>query len=82
MANDNITVARGANSEHQADLLTHLSEQFATGQFRLLVIDSICALFRIDYHGRGELNERQHALGLHLGRIKQMVRRASERSPC
>jgi len=73
MANDNITVARAGNSENQAELLTHLSENFATGQFRLLVIDSICALFRVDYHGRAELNERQHALGLHLDRIKHMV---------
>ena len=50
-ANDNITVARAGNSEHQHDLLSQLAENFATGQFRLLVIDSICALFRVDYHG-------------------------------
>ena len=36
------------------DLLSQLAENFATGQFRLLVIDSICALFRVDYHGESQ----------------------------
>lgn len=51
MANDNITVARANNSELQHDLLGDLMENFVTGQYRLLVIDSIVNLFRIDYHG-------------------------------
>ena len=51
MANDNITVARAGNSELQHDLLLGLMENFVTGQYRLLVIDSIVNLFRIDYHG-------------------------------
>lgn len=25
------------------------------GPFKLLIVDSIIALFRVDYHGRGEL---------------------------
>ena len=70
---ENITVARAMNSEHQHDLLTNLSEMFATGEFRLLVVDSICALYRVDYVGRGELNERQQKLGQHLDRLKHMA---------
>lgn len=69
---DNITVARAWNSEHQHDLLTSLSETFATGQFRLLVVDSICALYRVDYFGRGELSERQQKLNFHLSKLQQM----------
>ena len=45
-ANENITIARAANSEHQDELLTQLNENFATGEYRLLIVDSICALFR------------------------------------
>lgn len=29
------------------------------GPFRLLIIDSIIALFRVEFPGRGELSERQ-----------------------
>lgn len=43
---ENILIARAENSENQHDNLQSLSESFATGEFRLLVIDSICALFR------------------------------------
>jgi len=57
------------NSEHQHELLTNLSEQFATGEYRLLIVDSICALFRVDYTGRGELQERQSKLNHHLNRL-------------
>jgi meiotic recombination protein DMC1 len=32
------------------------------GTYRLLIIDSIIALFRVDYSGRGELGERQQKL--------------------
>ena len=53
--------------------MTQLNENFATGEYRLLVIDSICALFRVDYLGRGELNERQQKLGVHLSRIQHMA---------
>lgn len=31
------------------------------------------AHFRIDFHGRGELSERQQKLGLHLRKISQMA---------
>jgi meiotic recombination protein DMC1 len=47
----------------QAELLESLSSNFATNEYRLLVIDSVMALFRTDYMGRGELSERQSALG-------------------
>jgi meiotic recombination protein DMC1 len=70
---ENITVARAENSELQEELLTQLNENFATGEYRLLVVDSICALFRVDYIGRGELQERQSKLGQHLRRLQRMA---------
>lgn len=38
-------------------------------QFSLLIVDSIMARFRVDYHGRGELSERQQVLGRLLSKI-------------
>lgn len=49
--NDNITVAQVGNSEHQHENLLDLMPSLMSGEFRLLVIDSIVNLFRIDYHG-------------------------------
>lgn len=57
----------------QMELLEGLAPNFATNEYRLLVIDSIMALYRTDYTGRGELSERQQALGLFLRRCAMMA---------
>ncbi len=66
---DNICICRGLNSEHQMELLDVLAFNFCTGEYKLLVVDSVMALFRTDYSGRGELSERQQALGQFLKRL-------------
>ena len=73
LANENIIVVRALNSDHQNDVLADLNEHFVSGEYRLLVIDSICALFRVDYIGRGELQDRQSKLGVYLNRVKNMA---------
>ncbi|KAF9350711.1 Meiotic recombination protein dmc1 [Mortierella sp. AD094] len=72
---DNILVARAYNSEHQMDLITEVAARFAEekGIFRLLVIDSIIALFRTDFSGRGELSERQQKLNQMLSRLTKIA---------
>lgn len=55
------------------DLLEGLAANFATNEYRLLIIDSVMNLYRTDYIGRGELSERQQALGLFLRRASQMA---------
>ncbi|KAK3115918.1 hypothetical protein LTR53_004249 [Teratosphaeriaceae sp. CCFEE 6253] len=72
-ANENIIQHRASNSDDQADSLCRLAEQFVSGQYRLLVIDSLMALFRTDYIGRGELSERQQKLGLFLQKLTKMA---------
>jgi meiotic recombination protein DMC1 len=49
-------------------MIENLAELFMTGDYRLLIIDSVIALFRVDFCGRGELADRQQALSkfLHL----------------
>lgn len=39
--------------------------------FKLVIMDSITALLRVDYSGRGELAERQQKLGQLLSRLKK-----------
>jgi len=72
-ANENIIQHRANNSDEQADCLNQLAEHFATGDFRLLIVDSLMALFRTDYTGRGELSERQQKLGQFLSRLAKMA---------
>ena len=57
----------------QAEQLESLCQNFATNEYRLLIIDSVMALFRTDYIGRGELSERQQVLGGFLRRATQMA---------
>ncbi|CAN9217756.1 unnamed protein product [Alternaria alternata] len=72
-AQDNITYARAVNSEHQMELLNKVAEFFVSNEYRLLIIDSIMALFRVDYTGRGELNERQQKLNQFLSKLTHVA---------
>ncbi|KAI9325065.1 Rad51-domain-containing protein [Zopfochytrium polystomum] len=70
---ENISIARAFNSEQQMDLLVDVAARMAeSGDYRLLVIDSIIALFRTDYCGRGELSERQQKLNQMLARLMRI----------
>ncbi|KAJ1559592.1 Meiotic recombination protein dmc1 [Cladochytrium tenue] len=70
---ENISIARAFNSEQQMDLLVDVAARMADGgDYRLLVIDSIIALFRTDYCGHGELAERQQKLNQMLARLMRI----------
>ena len=43
------------------------------GPYSLVVVDSIIAHFRTEYTGRGELADRQQALGHHMAALKGMA---------
>ncbi|ETI33171.1 hypothetical protein F441_20005 [Phytophthora nicotianae CJ01A1] len=69
---DNIIVARAHSHDAQMAFVIKLGVMFADpdqGPFRLLIIDSVTALFRTDFSGRGELSERQQRLNQHLVRL-------------
>lgn len=57
----------------QSEQLESLSQNFATNEYRLLIIDSIISLYRTDYCGRGELADRQQVLGQFLRRAAAMA---------
>ena len=43
------------------------------GPYRLMVVDSLTALFRVEYQGRGELADRQQKLGKHMHDVSRRV---------
>ncbi|XP_061764909.1 meiotic recombination protein DMC1/LIM15 homolog isoform X2 [Nerophis ophidion] len=71
---DNVLYARAYTSEHQMELLNFVAAKFHEegGVFKLLIIDSIMALFRVDFSGRGELAERQQKLAQMLSRLQKI----------
>ncbi|KAF7784057.1 hypothetical protein Agabi119p4_222 [Agaricus bisporus var. burnettii] len=73
VALENILYARAFNSEHQMELINECSLRFAEDKdYRLLIVDSIMALFRVDYSGRGELSERQQKLAQMLSKLTKL----------
>ncbi|KAG6380847.1 Rad51-domain-containing protein [Boletus reticuloceps] len=74
MALENILYARAFNSEHQMELINECSLRFAEDKdFRLLIVDSIMALFRVDFSGRGELSERQQKVRVYSNTQRQKM---------
>ncbi|KAF7488156.1 Endoplasmic reticulum-Golgi intermediate compartment protein 2 [Sarcoptes scabiei] len=71
---ENVLYIRAYTSEHQHEVLDAVAAKFheEIGQFKLLIIDSVMALFRVDYSGRGELNERQIKLGQFMSKLQKL----------
>lgn len=74
---DNVLIAKCTNHEHQHEMLAAAAAAITEGSepFRLLVIDSVMGLFRVEFSGRGELAERQQKLATH---IRELVKMADE----
>lgn len=70
---ENISYVRALNSEHQHEVVEQLGLYLSEGSYKLIIVDSIIALFRVDYSGRGELGERQQKLNQHLSRLSRMA---------
>lgn len=71
---DNVLYARAYTSEHQYEILDFVAAKLheEMGIFKLLIIDSIMALFRVDFSGRGELADRQQKLAQLLSRYSSV----------
>ncbi|KAB7500062.1 Meiotic recombination protein DMC1/LIM15-like protein, partial [Armadillidium nasatum] len=71
---DNVLYTRAFTSEHQLEILDHVAAKFHEegGIFKLLIIDSVMALFRVDYSGRGELADRQQRLAQYMSRLQKV----------
>ncbi|NQZ84944.1 MAG: DNA repair and recombination protein RadA [Nanoarchaeales archaeon] len=62
----NIKIARAYNSDHQMLLSEKAEDLLKTGEYKLLIVDSLTAHFRAEYIGRGTLSERQQKLNKHM----------------
>ncbi|CAH3162783.1 unnamed protein product [Porites lobata] len=71
---DNVLYCRAYTSEHQYELMDCVAAKFheEPGVFKLMIIDSIMALFRVDFCGRGELADRQQKLAQMLSRLQKL----------
>ena len=70
---DNILYARAFTHEQQMELIQMIGAHMTEEQFRVLIIDSITALFRVDFSGRGELADRQQRLGQMMSALSKLA---------
>jgi len=70
---DNVVYARAFTHEHQQELIVQIAAKMVEDQYRLLIVDSVTALFRVDYSGRGELAERQQKLGRMMSKLQKIA---------
>ncbi|KAI7906795.1 DNA repair protein RAD51 [Cokeromyces recurvatus] len=71
---DNIAYAHAHNTDHLLELLIQAASIMCQTRFSLLIVDSIMALYRSEYIGRGELSARQN----HLARVLHLLKRLAE----
>jgi len=70
----NIMVARAYSSDHQMLLAERIGELIAEKKkIKLVIVDSLMALFRAEYAGRGMLANRQQKLNRHLHTLQRLA---------
>ncbi|MEM2299681.1 MAG: DNA repair and recombination protein RadA [Candidatus Hadarchaeales archaeon] len=72
---EKIHAARALTTDHQILLVERIGEICRKEPVRLLVVDSVSALFRTEFCGRGTLAERQQKLGRHIAALHNIAER-------
>lgn len=54
------------------ELIQSVAAKMVEEPFKLLIVDSIMANFRVDFSGRGELADRQQKLGQMMSQLKKV----------
>lgn len=73
---ENIVVGTAKTTDEQMNMMSHIAALLADtdqGPFRILIVDSIISLFRVDFSGRGELSERQQKLNKHMKQLQNVA---------
>ena len=70
---DNIFVIRAENTEQQMLSIERADKLIREKNVRLIVVDSLMALFRSEFMGRGALGERQQKLNSHIHRLQGLA---------
>ncbi|KAG0668508.1 recombinase rad51 [Maudiozyma exigua] len=71
---NNVAYARAYNADHQLKLLDAAAQMMSESRFSLIVVDSVMALYRTDFSGRGELSARQ----MHLAKFMRALQRLAD----
>lgn len=71
---NNVAYARAYNADHQLRLLDAAAQMMSESRFSLIVVDSVMALYRTDFSGRGELSARQ----MHLAKFMRALQRLAD----
>ncbi|MDA3855687.1 MAG: DNA repair and recombination protein RadA [Candidatus Woesearchaeota archaeon] len=69
----NIKIARAYNSDHQMLLTEKAEDLLKTGEYNVLIVDSLTAHFRAEFIGRGTLSERQQKLNKHMHTLLKLA---------
>lgn len=69
----NIKIARAYNSDHQMLLAEKAEDLLKTGEYKILIVDSLTAHFRAEFIGRGTLSERQQKLNKHMHTLLKLA---------
>ncbi len=71
----NIFVARAYSSDHQVLLAEKVADLIKKDKIpvKLIIMDSLTALFRAEYAGRGSLADRQQKLNRHLHKLQKLA---------
>jgi len=69
----NIKIARAYNSDHQMLLSEKCEDLLKTGEYKLVIVDSLTAHFRAEFIGRGTLSERQQKLNKHMHQLLKIA---------
>jgi DNA repair protein RadA len=67
---DNILVVRATTTEQQVLTMERADKLIIDKNVKLIVVDSLTALFRAEFIGRGALGERQQKLNQHIHRLQ------------
>uniref|UniRef100_A0A060T5A1 DNA repair protein RAD51 homolog n=1 Tax=Blastobotrys adeninivorans TaxID=409370 RepID=A0A060T5A1_BLAAD len=73
VALNNVAYARAYHADHQMALLEQARSYLAQARFALIIVDSVIALYRSEFSGRGELAARQTHLGRFLRQLQQLA---------
>jgi DNA repair protein RadA len=70
---DNIMVVRALTTEQQVLTVERADKLIVEKNIKLIVVDSLMALFRAEFIGRGALGERQQKLNQHIHKLQMLA---------
>ncbi len=70
---DNVIYVRAETTEKQILTLERADKLIQEKNIKLIIIDSLTALFRAEFIGRGALGERQQKLNMHIHRLQGLA---------